>query len=118
MAEKKHVIGIYYNNFLWGREFFTNIIKNNVNIEDICYLKNSFNCQECRLKNGNEIRTIRANEHARGYKNTKVFIERGISNEIIDTIIKPSLVPSKHNSEIKILLVIDLDSGDDYYSSF
>lgn len=89
----KQTISIYCIHMEWGEELFDKIIKEQIAKEDIVCLRKegNYGCY-CRLKNGDVIRTVRANENSKGLRNTKVFIEHGIDKEIVDCVIRPSIM--------------------------
>lgn len=89
----KQQINIYFVHMEWAEALFDKIIEEQVPKEDIvCFRKDSnYGCY-CRLKSGDVIRTVRASQNSRGVKSTKVFMEPGIDKEIVDCIIRPSIM--------------------------
>ena len=81
-------IGIFCIDEEWGRK----------TMEDFCFLIPD-ECIQCRMKDrvyfrdGSSIRVLRMNENVlRGRRFDKVFIQQGISDDIIDKCVRPCLV--------------------------
>lgn len=86
-------IGVYYLDQEWKKEMFlklTNYYNDRNLIKSIHYLKNG---SKIRLTDGSEIDFAQANEQSRGRRYSKIIMQQGISQEFINCVIEPSLIP-------------------------
>lgn len=89
-------IGIYYKTFEWAQFVYDKLLKYFKDLDCLAHAsveKNGFGF--IVLKNGVIYQILRADETSRGYKNNIVYMQDGIDDDIIDTIIEPSIMPYK-----------------------
>lgn len=95
-------IGIFYRDNKWAEKMFNKIYdyyRSLDMIDRVFYLA-------IRLKDGSEIIFVRAAENARGYCFSKVILQQGIDNELIDCVIRHTL---KHMSCTHCMMLNDND---------
>ena len=84
-------IGVFYKNAEWADKWFEDFI-NKIDITCIStYIRNRADKFIIKLRDGNIIKAISANNKARGNKFDKVFVEPCIEPETINEIIRPLL---------------------------
>lgn len=84
-------IGIFYDDLGWGRECFEHIV-NQIPVE---YIKKKVIKSDgcfCELYTGDIIRTIRAAECSRGFKVTAAIVQDTVDYEMINLIVRPSVL--------------------------
>lgn len=74
----------------WMKDFLDEIDKSCV----LRFVRNDFTPFMIELKDGTTIKAYRANDSSRGAVIDKAFVEYGIEQDIIETVIKPMI---KHN---------------------
>ena len=87
-------IGVFYKRLSWVEKWMKDFLDN---IDQSCVLRlvrNGFTPFMIELKDGTTIKAYRANESPRGAVIDKAFVEYGIEQDIIETVIKPMI---KHN---------------------
>lgn len=88
LLTRKQKIGIYYKDFEWAKQVFDYLIAD-LSASDILSLKTLSKECYCRLKNGDVIMTITANEPTRGYRFTRAFFQPDIDHKFLMQCIKP-----------------------------
>lgn len=87
-------IGVYYKTSEWAYFVYTKLVKYFTDLD--CLVRSHVG--RCgtgiiQLKNGTVYHFIKGNETARGYRFHKVYIQDGVDDDIINTIIEPSIIP-------------------------
>lgn len=86
-------IGIFYKDLQWEKEAFYKILEYYHSLDMIEFYRYSTWVTWIVLKDGTEIRFMKANEKCRGYKFTKAIIQPEVDQSIIDNVIRPCIVP-------------------------
>ena len=89
-------IGIYYKTFGWAQFVYDKLLEHFKDLD--CLVRayvDKYGNGIIQLKNGTVYHFIKNNETARGYKFHKVYMQDGIDDDIINTIIEPSIMPYK-----------------------
>lgn len=84
-----------------GIEKLDSIVKG-LNPDDILRYSKSINSAFVELKDGTYYKVATASDSSRGNKADKVYVEKYISNDILNCIIKPCLIPSTLPEEERI----------------
>lgn len=86
-------IGIFYKDQVWKRKVFDKIVEYYRSLDMIDF--HIYNSWDARivLTDKTEILFVEANEKCRGHKFSKVIIQPGVDQLIIDNIIRPCIVP-------------------------
>lgn len=80
-------VGLFYITEDWAKEKLE-FLASKIPEEDI----ESRTKLEIRLKNGNCIKAVNAGTSARGSKFNRVLCQEGISEEVLNTVIKPTIL--------------------------
>lgn len=93
-------IGVFYKSDNWMKGWFDDFLKN---IDPACISSISKSSSQVRvyLKDGTQIISYPATDSSRGVALDKAFVEYGVSDEIIERIIKPCLKLSRIIFECK-----------------
>lgn len=97
---------IYITNLIFGktledaRTFLENIVEK-LNYDDILEMKITKDNYQVTLKDGTLYKAVPATESARGLKCQKVYIQRGIDEEIINCVILPKVIPNLINENVE-----------------
>lgn len=86
-------IGIFYKNKKWKRKMFDEIADYYRSLDMIDFLTYAMWDAKIVLKDGTTICFVRAEGRCKGQRFSKVIIQSGVDQSIIDTIIKPCLLP-------------------------
>jgi hypothetical protein len=82
-----------------GTEFLDNLV-GEIKHKDINKIRKNLNEYIVELKDGTTYQIVSASDSARGYKCNKAYVENGTDKEILDCVIRPTLVMSTlSNSE-------------------
>lgn len=86
-------IGIFYKDQVWKRKVFDKIVEYYRSLDMIDF--HIYNSWDARivLTDKTEILFVEANEKCRGHKFSKVIIQPGVDQLIIDNIIRPCILP-------------------------
>ena len=97
MEELKYIlaqrIGVFYKNQMWKRDMFDKIAEYYRSLDMIDSLIYAMWNARIVLKDGTVITFVEANNTSRGRRFCKVIVQPEIEQSIIDTIIKPCIVP-------------------------
>lgn len=86
-------IGVFYKNQKWKKEMFDKIAEYYRSLDMINSLTYTMWDASIVLKDRTVITFVEANNRSRGCKFSKVIIQPEIEQSIIDTIIKPCMLP-------------------------
>ena len=86
-------IGIFYKDEKWKRKIFDEIADYYRSLDMIDHLSYAMWDAKIFLKDGTTIYFVRAEGRRKGQRFSKVIIQSGVEQPIIDTIIKPCLLP-------------------------
>lgn len=86
-------IGIFYKDEKWKRKIFDEIADYYRSLDMIDFLRYAMWDARIVLKDGTTICFVRAEGQSKGRRFSKVIIQSGVEQSIIDTIIKPCLLP-------------------------
>ena len=99
-------IGVFYKNQKWKKEMFDKIAEHYRLLDMIDFLNYAMWNAKIVLKDGTEIVFVEANNRSRGYRFSKVIIQPEVDQSIIDTIIKPCILPFA----VTQCYVVDIDN--------
>ena len=83
-------VGIFYKDIEWARNIF-DILYKKLEAAILNARKSRTGIMDIVLYGGIRYQFVYAGDNARGHKFNKVFIQEGISQDIIDSVIEPSL---------------------------
>lgn len=86
-------IGIFYKDEKWKGKIFDEIADYYRSLDMIDHLSYTMWDARIALKDGTVIYFVRAEGRRKGQRFNKVIIQSGVEQSIIDTIIKPCLLP-------------------------
>ena len=86
-------IGIFYKTQKWKKEVFDKIAEYYRSIDMIDFLNYSIWYTRIVLKDETTICFVDANTQSKGLRFSKVIIQQGVNQQIIDTVIKPCILP-------------------------
>ena len=86
-------IGIFYKNQTWKKSMFDKIAEYYRSLGMIEFLKYTMWDPKIVLKDGTTINFVEANGRSKGRRFTKVIVQPEIDKPIIDTVIKPCILP-------------------------
>lgn len=86
-------IGIFYKDEEWKRKIFDEIADYYRSLDMIDSLTYAIWDAKIVLKDGTKICFVRAESRCKGQRFSKVIIQSGVDQSIIDMIIKPCLLP-------------------------
>lgn len=87
-------IGVFYKNYKWMNQWFDDFLKK---IDPACVSSISKASSQVRvyLKDGTSIVSSPANNFSKGIALDKAFVEPGVSDEIIERVIRPCVKISR-----------------------
>lgn len=100
-------IGIFYKTQKWKKEIFDKIAEYYRSIDMIDFLTYSIWDARIVLKDGTTIYFVDANTRSKGQRYTKVIIQQGVNQQIIDTVIRPCVLPFAGTQ----CYVVDIDNN-------
>ena len=102
-------IGIIYKNQKWKKEMFDKIAEHYRSLDMIDFL--TYGTWDARivLKDKTEIVFVEASNRSRGYRFSKVIIQPEVDQSIIDTVIRPCILPFTQ------CYVVDIDNDKVYW---
>ena len=83
-------IGVFYLDYSWAEDLFYKTWKN-IPREAIQLVRNGRSDMSIQLKDGSFIKFVSANSNSCGRVYNKIYYQDGISDEIINVIIRPML---------------------------
>ena len=86
-------IGVFYKNQTWKKNMFDKIAEHYRSLDMIESLRYAIWDSKIILKDGSRIVFVEANNRCKGQRFTKVIIQPEIDKPIIDTVIKPCILP-------------------------
>lgn len=86
-------IGVFYKNQKWKKNMFDKIAEHYRSLDMIESLRYAIWDSKIILKDGSGIVFVEANNRCKGQRFTKVIIQPEIDKPIIDTVIKPCILP-------------------------
>lgn len=86
-------IGVFYKNQTWKKDMFDKIAEYYRSLDMIESLTYAIWDSKINLKDGTKIVFVEANNQCKGQRFTKVIIQPEIDKQIIDTVIRPCVLP-------------------------
>lgn len=86
-------IGIFYKDEEWKRKIFDEIADYYRSLDMINFLSYAMWDTKIVLKDGTTIYFVRAEGRSKGQRFSKVIIQSGVEQSIIDTVIRPCVLP-------------------------
>lgn len=86
-------IGVFYKDEKWKRKIFDEIVEYYRSLDMIVFFSYIMRDAKIALKDGTVICFVRAEGQCKGQRFSKVIIQSGVEQLIIDRIIKPCLLP-------------------------
>lgn len=86
-------IGVFYKNQTWKKNMFDKIAEHYRSLDMIESLRYAIWDSKIILKDESRIVFVEANNQCKGQRFTKVIIQPEIDKPIIDTVIKPCILP-------------------------
>lgn len=86
-------IGVFYKNQKWKKEMFDKIAEYYRSLDMIDFLMYGTWDARIVLKDKTTIYFVDANTRSKGQRYSKVIIQQGVDQQIIDTVIRPCVLP-------------------------